>query len=330
MIKIVVHAENIKVGGGLVVLKKLIDCLPNDCTLYILNKTIEEEMYAKNVIFLRDSLKTRLVSRFSLSFPKAIHVHFGNLPPIYSSSKKVKLYFQNSLLLEKWKFVDNERWYLKLRIFIERMFLNIFIQKSYTIFVQTNYMMILAKKRFPKNNVKLLKFSDVYAGDVKAKFHKKNFQIIYIGGLEKYKNLGNVLLGLANFCQEFDVFVNLLIIGVSKNSIKNLIADSFENLSIKCKNRLERQEIFSDIKASDLLIFSSDTESLGLPLIEAHSFGIDIIASDSNYVLESCRPKFLFNPKDPNSLKRALILYFELNEFPKLMQNEEIQNTLIS
>ncbi|MDA9816106.1 hypothetical protein N9C75_03515 [Alphaproteobacteria bacterium] len=142
MIKIVVHAENIKVGGGLVVLKKLIDCLPNDYTLYILNKTIEEEMYAKNVIFLRDSLKTRLVSRFSLSFPKAIHFHLGNLPPVYSSSKKVKLYIQNSLLLEKWKFVDNERWYLKLRIFIERMFLNLFIRKSHTIFVQTNYMMI--------------------------------------------------------------------------------------------------------------------------------------------------------------------------------------------
>ena len=76
--------------------------------------------------------------------------------------------------------------------------------------------------------------------------------------------------------------------------------------------------------SSTLLIFASKNESFGLPLLEAAYLKVDIIAPDSDFVLESCRPKHLFDPENQNSLKRALLIYFKLNTYPNLMGDEEI------
>ena len=120
----------------------------------------------------------------------------------------------------------------------------------------------------------------------------------------------------------------MLIIGIDEAFSKGKIDKSVSNLKLIFKTNIEREEVLRDIKKSNLLIFASETESFGLPLLEASGYGVDIIAADADYVLETCRPKFLFNPKEPKSLIRALTLYFELNDFPNLINVCDLEEIL--
>ena len=325
MIKIVVHAENIKIGGGLVLLRKLMESLPNENTFFILNNDLDMGSKPKHVTFIENKFWSRLTTRFSFEFPDALHIHFGNLPPIFSQSRNVSIYLQNALLVEGWEKIKSENWRLKLRLFFERLFLRIFMKKNYRIFVQTRHMLNLANYMFPKNKTELLKFSDVFKENSKVPKYSMSFRVVYIGGKEKYKNFINVLLGLTIFCKNYNVKIDFLVIGINEGNFKNMVEPSVENLSITFEKKIERDQVFNILTNFNLLIFSSNTESFGLPLVEADYFGLDIIATDANYVLESCSPKFLFNPADPNSLVRALVLYFQLNEYPNLATSSEIR-----
>jgi hypothetical protein len=331
MIKIVVHAENIKIGGGLVLLSKLIETLPNEDTFFILNNDLSMRSHPKHVTFVENKILLRLRSRFSVEYPDALHIHFGNLPPIFSKSRNVLIYLQNALLIEGWEKIKSENLSLKVRLLIERLFLRIFMRKNYRILVQTQHMLKLAKYVFPRNKIELLKFSDIFKkNNSRVVKSPKPFRIVYIGGNEKYKNFINVLLGLTVFCRTFNVKIDFLAIGPNENEFKNLFEPSVENLSITFEKKIERKQIFDIFRNFNLLIFSSNTESFGLPLVEADYYGLDIIATDADYVLESCRPKFLFNPADHGSLVRALTLYFELNDFPNLTDSAELRKKIIN
>ncbi len=54
------------------------------------------------------------------------------------------------------------------------------------------------------------------------------------------------------------------------------------------------------------LIFPSKTESLGLPLIEAASAGLPIIASELDFVRDVCVPNETFDPYSSTSISRAV------------------------
>ena len=161
MVKYVVHAENIRAGGGLVLLKKLNDLLPKTETVFIINSEVQNLIKSHHIVTVGNSLLQRVFARISLDYPEASHLHFGNLPPIFSKSKNVSIYIQNSLLVEKWSVLKRERWRLKLRITLERIFIFLFMRKTYRIVVQTFYMKKIVNNRFPKNPLDLLKFSDL-------------------------------------------------------------------------------------------------------------------------------------------------------------------------
>ena len=130
---------------------------------------------------MSDNIKNRLLGRLSFDFADACHLHFGNLPPIYSKSRKIYIYIHNSLLLENWSQIKEENFKLKFRLILERMFMRIFIRKSHALIVQTRYMERLVNKVFPKNFVKLVKFSDTNVSNTPGKFQSKSASLIYIG-----------------------------------------------------------------------------------------------------------------------------------------------------
>lgn len=86
----------------------------------------------------------------------------------------------------------------------------------------------------------------------------------------------------------------------------------FERLSIYNLGHLERTAVFEWYKSCDALVFPSLKESLGLPLLEAQSTGLDIIASELDYVRDVCCPIESFNPTSSLSLARALARYCQL------------------
>ena len=59
------------------------------------------------------------------------------------------------------------------------------------------------------------------------------------------------------------------------------------------------------------MIFPSYSETLGLPLMEAQKFGIDILASDRNFAKEYTSKERLFNPIHPRDIANKIIEYID-------------------
>jgi glycosyltransferase involved in cell wall biosynthesis len=75
----------------------------------------------------------------------------------------------------------------------------------------------------------------------------------------------------------------------------------------------EVQGLYMGIRA---LIYPSDSESLGLPLIEARCAGIPILAPERDYVRDVIDPEQTFDPNSPVSIARAVKRFLGILEDP--------------
>lgn len=64
------------------------------------------------------------------------------------------------------------------------------------------------------------------------------------------------------------------------------------------------------------LLFASDTESLGLPLVEAARAGLPILAAERDFVRDVCVPAQTFEPRSPRSIARAVARHLGAAEPP--------------
>ena len=95
-----------------------------------------------------------------------------------------------------------------------------------------------------------------------------------------------------------------LLLTLSNNEFKKIFKIKSSNVVLL--NKLSYSEIFNTYRYVDYLIYPSLLESYGLPLLEAKLSGIDIIASDLPYVYDICKPKFVFDPNDINSISNII------------------------
>lgn len=82
---------------------------------------------------------------------------------------------------------------------------------------------------------------------------------------------------------------------------------------IDCVGELGMTDIITHYSQCDALLFLSEAESYGLPLVEAMHLGKPIICVDLPYSRELCGDlPFYFNQNDPNSLSEALVRLYEM------------------
>ena len=81
------------------------------------------------------------------------------------------------------------------------------------------------------------------------------------------------------------------------------------NLRIHNVGQLSYADVFDLYRNSRALIFPSTTESFGLPLVEAASTGLPIIAGELDFVRDVCDPVETFDPSSPNSIARAALRF---------------------
>jgi len=70
--------------------------------------------------------------------------------------------------------------------------------------------------------------------------------------------------------------------------------------------KLSRTDVLNRLGEADALIFPSIVETFGLPLVEARARGVPIIASELDFVRDSCEPVATFDPRSPRSIARAV------------------------
>lgn len=203
------------------------------------------------------------------------------------------IYYHQLLPLCKnnWSLFDKEeRVYWKYEK-IYPFFIKQYLDRSKIVIVQTELVKKIFSKRFKypldkiyvqKPEMRLPKIEEVKT------IQKDKFRIFYPATPLIYKNHKVVIEALGELKREIpDLSSKLECIftfseGESKK-IDKIIAQNNLGDTIKLIGETSYEKVLEYYKSSNLLVFPSYIETLGLPLLEAKSFGLNILATDMEY-----------------------------------------------
>ncbi len=326
---ILVDSVFINNGGGLVLLKHLVDYLESEFQdiFYLFDR--RTEVYFKNIPVLRKKyISNSLMERHvfyqanKMKFDQVLC--FGNLPPTIRLNSKVFVYFHQPLFLN--------------------------IPKDFSLKNKVLYKIKQAILNFTKNNADIwlvqsenvkLEFSKKYLGEktdkiVKLPFYPKlnfpsnimnrvKYSFLYVSNSSPHKNHYRLI---ESFCSAYDE--------VYKGNLTVTVPDTDVNLCefiqkkidlgypIKNVGFIDREKLTELYLSHEYLIFPSLAESFGLGLAEAIDGGCKIIASDLKYTYEVCEPSLVFDPISRDSIRIAIVAAIQ-NELPhakKLIKND--------
>ena len=317
---IFVNATAASEGGALTILKQFLEGISiysnKNMYYYIFCSLDELGLYeSKNIKIVNnikgkkwlDRIKWDLYGLRSWSKKKDIRadliVSFQNTGVRYYKDIKQLIYLHQSIPFTEdinWDFFNkNERilWFYKN---IYKKIIKYSLRKNSYIVVQTEWMKNAVMKQFNLDPSKitvikpdLVKISIEEISNLE--FKDKKFHIFYPAHKVIFKNHELIIRALRYIKdQKKKIYDNLMIhftiddnLGKDRNdTIINLIRDLKVNDHIKLEGKLSYETVLSFYKSCNLMLFPSYIETFGLPLIEAASFGIPILAADMNYARE--------------------------------------------
>ena len=205
------------------------------------------------------------------------------------------VFFHNPFMLydKKWNiFNKNERlfWFYKV---VYKLIVKNSLNRQTVLIVQSQWAKkALKKKGFFKFSIKV--FKESRSAELKKTLTPKSgpkIQLFYPATPLSYKN-HKFLFVLLEHIKEFDsallsrIKLNLTI---SKEDLWNLkLMNSYKNIeeAVILNGYIDQSKVEKLYRESDFLIFPSLIETLGLPLLEASEFGINILSINLEYAKE--------------------------------------------
>jgi glycosyltransferase involved in cell wall biosynthesis len=306
----IIYASNIHQGGGKVLLLSLLSKLSKPCTLFA-DARLELDRFSSkeiNLILVSPNILGRLRAEFHLrrlSRAGERVLCFGNLPPLLPLSGKVALYFQNTILFARnasLPFSTRQ----KLKHAVERLWVRWGLRFVETVYVQSVEVRAGFLEDHPTAKVVIAPFIQKF-GKQSANSEKPLFDFIYVSSGEPHKNHQRLLRAWEMLADD----------GVFPTLALTLPEESLHLLSLLSVLRQKGLKFFNHPTASHeqvlemygksrALIFPSITESFGIPLLEANSLGLPILAGELDYVREFVTPVQTFDPHSEKSIYRAV------------------------
>lgn len=332
---ILIDALYINNSGGKVLLDYLIEELEKTSKeiFYLLDERIQNENHSlklKNkVTYLQASLfKRRKFYRENKNKFSAI-LCFGNLPPNIRTSAKVYTYFHQLLFLELPKeipFISKKIYYIKTRV------LNAFRKNTDYWIVQTDLVKEKLSKKYDirENNILVMPFYPPFGMQINQNIRKEH-QYIYVSNVTRHKNHLRLMDAFTKFYDQHKKGKLILTIPDHAADILDLInikkdkGYPIENIGFIDRNALRK--LYTE---SEYHIYPSLTESFGLGLVEAIENGCKVIGADLPYTYAVCKPSFVFNPLEVDSITEALSLSLQKNTINSESKVTNKIDTLIS
>lgn len=301
--KIVVNASALRSGGALTILKQFVKELPDDDTSYLLfvDDSVSLDCSQSNLQIVKVSV-TSFVKRFLWDFYGLkrwllknkinclVSVSLQNTNFRVSQQCKNYIYYHQSIPLygNKWNLLKKEERYLWFYKYVYPFFVNLFINSDTEIFVQLEYIKDGFANRFNFNRHKI----HVVFPNVEIPINQKKLNItldknvtnlFYPAAAYPYKNHCILFeaLSIADKQLQNDV---VLYLTVNENELD--IAYRYRHVKIVFLGQVAKEEVNWLYHQVDALVFPSYIETFGLPLIEAASSGLPVIASDLPYAKE--------------------------------------------
>tara|TARA_B100000989_G_C19506424_1_gene456708 strand:- start:220 stop:1224 length:1005 start_codon:yes stop_codon:yes gene_type:complete len=312
---ILYYGIGMHVAGGLTVLKKLVENINTENSLIYYDsrvgsfiENIKNSHPKKYNLFIRiwDEYKIAKNDKFKKIF------YLNGLPPIFKNKNTQSIVlFQNTNIF-KTKYRNFFSWFFS-RDFLR--FIKFFLFKSKVndwVVLSLNAKRIL-QKYLPKSSNIILVNLDDHKNKNKTNYDKKTYDFIYPATLGYHKNHDKLIESFCLLAEE-DIYPSLLLTiseqELKKTNFLNIVQTNSLNIYFKYFEPDEMAKIYSDTRA---LIYPSMNETLGLPLIEAKTYNLDIIASELDFVRDLSDPIQSFDPTSALSISRAVKRYLLIN-----------------
>jgi glycosyltransferase involved in cell wall biosynthesis len=306
--KIIVNATALDRSGALTILEQFIEAIPADKFEYVVfvDSGVDLSFLQSNITIVKKKVKG-LLRRFiwdSLGVRqwlkknkvKAIAtISLQNTNFRTEKSIPNFIYFHNSIPLSpiKWNmFRSKERplWFYKN---IYPFFVRLFINEKTEIFVQTGniresfaayFDIPLGRIHVIRPKSKLSPVSDY----VEVNLEKEQLNLFYPATPFIYKNHSSIIKALNDIGIEQQKQITLHLT-CQKDDLKDIVRQPGGSFRINFMGKIDLTGMFRMYKCSDALLFPSYIETIGLPIIEAASTGLPIIAADLPYAREALR-----------------------------------------
>ena len=316
----IIFAPHIHTGGGEVLLKSILENIDFNCTVFVDHRFVLPLNLKKNnlnYIKLKSGLFYRLFAEFELSrlAKKEQNVFcFSNLPPLFKLNANVTVFFQNNILFDEFK---NFKFSVatKIKHSIERLWIAKFVKNADRVIVQTFVVKKYFFKNFKFDKIVVAPFFD-FNDTMATQAINKTIDFIYIASSDPHKNHLNLFKAWSILASENIRPTLAIAIPANGNIVYTemlkLIDNGLRIINYKNQTHLNILQLYQSARC---LIFTSYTESLGLPVIEAIKSGLDLISSNLDYIYEIVeKPLLSFDPNSPELIAQAVKDYLILDQ----------------
>ena len=307
----IIYAAGIHSGGGLFVINYLKKKMKASEDIIYLDERLKKDHFFNKfeVVIIKNNFFSKVYSEFKIKnqINKSIKeiVFLNGLPPIFKYKSNVITYFQNANILNFTNGFDkiiSSNLLRSLKFFFFKKNVNkwvVFSKSAEEQLKKCIYKGIICKEK-------------IHIQIGKKKREKKIYDFIYPANGGSHKNHKNLIEAFI-ILSKLKIFPKLLITLDKADIIKFKIAYFSKKFKLKIINKPNnnRDKFLKNYNKSKVLIFPSYSETLGLPLMEAQKFGIDILASNRNFAKEYTSKERLFNPDHPKDIANTIIKYIQ-------------------
>ena len=331
MNKFIIFAAGIHGGGGMVVLREVLENIQTkENVMLFLHERTKEKLDQEKltnfrfIFWIRNSVWGRIAAYNKLSKhcrKEDKVLCLNNLPPIFKCKGSIIVFLQNAYIVQPlsfkgWTFLQI------LRIQVEKIIAYYFRKRVDKYIVQTITMQKKLEKWYTKDwfkeipKIEIMPFFKAINTDKKDSFTDRFEEIdfLYVADGQPHKNHENLLKAWQHL-SSLGIHENLSLTIVNNDSIQKKINDMKEKgINIQNLGEIDHEDIGMIYMNAKALIYPSFFESLGLPLLEASSIDLPIIASESDYVRDVCEPAQTFDPNSYFSISRAVIRFLKIED----------------
>src|SRR5581483_870000 len=163
------------------------------------------------------------------------------------------------------------------------------------------------------------KISDGYVAEIKKRYLLSRPYFLFVGVLERKKNLVNLTRGFDQFIEKYNLDMDLVIAGkIDKHypDIKHSAMDIKHSSRLIFAGEVEDPELEALYKGAFAFVSASMHEGFGLPGVEAFSFGLPLLVSNIEVFNEIYDNAALyFNPLDPDDIAEKMNLLARDKQF---------------
>jgi len=322
--RLILHAPNVHGGGGVVLLRELLDAFSGYLGWAQLDGRTRKRLELQpelEVHYVARTIVARIFAEWRLwraSKTDDLVLCFHGMPPLFPVRGRVVVFLQNRYLLGA-NSLRRLPAKVALRIAFERVVCKLFRYRVAEYVVQTKTMADELRRWHGSDiAVRVLPFADLFGTMPRRDHTAGNYDFVYVASGIAHKNHERLIEAWLLLAKA-GLFPSLaLTLGPEDRRLLGRLEVLASETAIRVYNLgvLPRERVLELYQAARALIFPSTSESFGLPLLEAAATGLPIVAAELDYVRDVVTPVETFDPESAVSIARAVRRFLGCPEMP--------------